>query len=147
LVLAHRPGRSLRLFRRAIRSLKKKEDAAMDDRRTPHTEKLEEAPLPFRQGSASKLQLVRDLLAERPETGDAEIVAALAARGVEVPADYPATIREQGREEEDRLSAAVREELARTDARSEQVVAALQKRGIHVAPEYVETIRAALQQS
>jgi hypothetical protein len=123
----------------------------MNEHRTPHTEKLEEVPLPFRHGPASKLQLVRDLLAERPEAGDAEIVAALAARGVEVPDDYPATVRAYDREEaateEERLLAAVREELARTDARSELVVAALHKRGLMVTPEYVESIRAALQQS
>ncbi len=119
----------------------------MSDRTSPHTEKLEEVP---RAGSGppSRVQAVRQYLADHPEASDDEVRAALAAEGIDMPADYPASVREQGREPPAKLGEAVRELLCRQPGLSdEQVAAALRAQGQDVTREQITSVRAALRAS
>lgn len=116
--------------------------------RSARSERLEETPVAADPTPVSKLQAVRDYLTQQPDASDAEIVAALAAEGVEVPPDYPASVREQGWDAEAAQVEAVRYELRRNPSVSSEAIAQeLRSRGMRVSPELVESVRAALQWS
>ena len=119
--------------------------------RNPHVEHLEEVPLAGSSMPVSKLQAVRDYLAQHPRATDEQIVAALAARGISIPDDYPASVRRQGQESEadhETVVEALQSILAQHGKTSpEALAAALQKRGFNVTPAYAESLRAAIQHS